>query len=371
MIKRCIILLTALLLPLAAQAQDYQLETVAEGFDLPWGVAFLPEGDMLVTELSGTLHLVRDGERIEEPIDGVPVAYFNRQGGLMDIVLHPDYAENRLVYLSLAEGNRRSNRTRVVRGTLDLDGRKLENIETVFEASPEKNTAVHYGARMAFLGDGTLLIAVGDGFNFREEAQNLGNHFGAMVRVTDTGEVPEDNPFRNREGALPEIYSYGHRNPQSVIYDAESGLIFQTEHGAQGGDELNLIEPGVNYGWPVISWGIDYSGARISPYTEYPGMAQPLHYWTPSIAPAGMTLYRGEAFPDWVGDIFVTSLVFRKVVRLDMDGAKVLDTEDVFEEIDARIRDIRTGPDGLIYILSEPSGDESGKVWRVRPAGAQ
>lgn len=371
MSKRCTAALATLLLAAGVQAQGYRLEILAEGFDLPWSMAFLPEGDMLITELSGTLHLVRDGERIEESIAGVPGSYFAGQGGLMDVALHPNHAENRLVYLSLAEGDRRGNHTRIVRGTLDLNGMRLSNVETVFDALPEKDTAVHYGTRMAFLGDGTLLISVGDGFNFREEAQNLGNHFGTMVRITDTGEVPKDNPFVSLSGARPEIYSYGHRNPQGVIHDAETGLVFQTEHGARGGDELNLIEPGVNYGWPITTWGIDYSGARISPYTEYPGMAQPLHHWTPSIAPSGMTLYRGEAFPEWVGDIFVTSLVFRKVVRLDMDGTKVSDTEDVFAEIDARIRDVRTGPDGLIYILSETAGDESGKIWRALPVKAK
>ncbi|MBF2760325.1 MAG: PQQ-dependent sugar dehydrogenase [Ectothiorhodospiraceae bacterium AqS1] len=372
MIKRCTALPTILALALATcvHATDYRLEVLADGFDLPWSVAFLPGGDLLVTELSGTLHLVSQGKRIEEPIAGVPPVYFAGQGGLMDVVLHPDYAENRLVYLSLAAGDRRGNHTRIVRATLDLEGMRLSNVETVFEASPQKDTAVHYGSRMAFLGDGSLVATIGDGFNFREEAQKLDNHFGTVVRITDTGQAPKDNPFRGQAGALPEIYSYGHRNPQGVIYDAETGLIFQTEHGAQGGDELNLIEPGINYGWPIATWGIDYSGARISPYREYPGTAQPLHHWTPSIAPSGMTLYRGEAFPEWVGDIFVTSLVFRKVVRVDMEGSRVSGTEDIFAEIDARIRDVRTGPDGLIYILSEPAGGESGKVWRVLPAEA-
>ncbi|WP_231471406.1 PQQ-dependent sugar dehydrogenase [Thioalkalivibrio sp. HK1] len=361
-------MLTSLGLVTCVQAQGYRLEVIAQGFDLPWSVAFLPGGDMLITELSGTLHLVRDEKRIDEPIAGVPPAYFAGQGGLMDVVLHPKHAENRLVYLSLAAGDRRRNHTRIVRGTLDLDGMRLLDVETVFDALPEKDTAVHYGARMAFLGDGTLLISIGDGFDFREEAQNIGNHLGTMVRITDTGEVPKDNPFIGLSGARPEIYSYGHRNPQGVFYDAKSGRIFQIEHGARGGDELNLIEPGVNYGWPITTWGIDYSGARISPYTTYPGTAQPLHHWTPSIAPSGMTIYRGAAFPEWTGDIFVTSLVFRKVVRLDMDKTEVSGTEDLFAEIDARIRDVRTGPDGLIYILSEPAGDESGKIWRVLPA---
>lgn len=349
-----------------AYAKDYKVETLVSGLDMPWGLAFLPNGEMLVTELSGKLRVVSNGALLGASVSGVPTSFYAGQGGLMDVVLHPEFADNQLVYLSLATGNSKGNATRVIRGR--LNGRALEDVQTVFEAAPAKDTAAHYGARMAFLPDNTLLVTVGDGFNYREEAQNRGNHFGTIVRVSDSGKVPADNPFVADETTQPEIWTYGHRNPQGIVVDPATGLVFASEHGARGGDELNLIEPGKNYGWPVITLGVDYSGAKISPYTSYPGMEQPLYHWTPSIAPAGMTLYRGDLFPDWRGDIFLTSLVYAHVERVDMDGLKVRGTEVLFDEIDARIRDIRTGPDGALYILSEANDETGGKIWRVTPA---
>ncbi len=343
-----------------AMATSYKLETLVENLDSPWGLAILPDGDMLVTELSGKLRLIRNGRLVEAPIGGVPDSLYAGQGGLMDIVLHPDYQTNQLVYLSLAVGTRSANAVRIIRGR--FNGSALEDVRTVFEAAPAKGTAAHYGARMTFLADKTLLINVGEGFDYREEAQNLGNHFGSIIRVTDNGKVPPDNPFVARPMAQPEIWSYGHRNAQAIIFDKQSGLVFQIEHGPRGGDELNLIEPSKNYGWPIATFGLDYSGARISPYTQYEGMTPPLFHWTPSIAPSGMTLYRGTQFPQWDGDIFTTSLVFNYVVRVDMNGTKAQNQEILFEEIGDRLRDIRTGADGALYILSE---GENGKLWRV------
>lgn len=338
----------------------YNLETVVDGLDSPWGLAILPDGDMLITELTGDLRHIRNGKLVAQAVAGVPQSLYGGQGGLMDIVIHPNYDENRYVYLSLSVGTDDANALRVIRGR--FTGTALEDISTIFESAPSKNTLVHYGARMAFLPDNTLLINVGDGFDLREQAQNLSNHFGSLVRVTDDGKVPQDNPFIGVAGAQPEIYSYGHRNQQSIAVERGSGKIYQTEHGPRGGDELNLIEAGKNYGWPVATYGIDYSGARISPYTSYEGTKQPLLDWTPSIGPSGMTIYDGAQFPDWQGDIFVSSLIYSKIIHIDMVNGAPQQQSDMFSEIGDRLRDIRTGADGALYILSE--GD-NGKLWRV------
>ena len=338
----------------------YNLETVVDGLDSPWGLAILPDGDMLITELTGDLRHIRNGKLVAQAVAGVPQSLYGGQGGLMDIVIHPNYDENRYVYLSLSVGTDDANALRVIRGR--FTGTALEDISTIFESAPSKNTLVHYGARMAFLPDNTLLINVGDGFDLREQAQNLSNHFGSLVRVTDDGKVPQDNPFIGVAGAQPEIYSYGHRNQQSIAVERGSGKIYQTEHGPRGGDELNLIEAGKNYGWPVATFGIDYSGARISPYTSYDGTEQPLVDWSPSIGPSGMTIYDGAQFPDWQGDIFVSSLIYSKIIHIDMVNGAPKQQSDMFSEIGDRLRDIRTGADGALYILSE--GD-NGKLWRV------
>ena len=339
---------------------NYNLETIVDGLDSPWGLAILPDGDMLITELTGDLRHIRNGKLVAQAVAGVPQSLYGGQGGLMDIVIHPDYAQNRYVYLSLSVGTASANALRVIRAR--FTGTALEDVSTIFESAPSKNTKVHYGARMAFLPDNTLLINMGDGFDLREQAQNLSNHFGSSVRVTDDGKVPQDNPFIGVAGAQPEIYSYGHRNQQSIAVERSTGKIYQTEHGPRGGDELNLIEPGKNYGWPIATYGIDYSGARISPYTSYEGTKQPLVNWTPSIGPSGMTIYNGAQFPDWQGDIFVSSLIYNKIIHIEMEDGAPQRQNDMFGEIGDRLRDIRTGNDGALYILSE--GD-NGKLWRV------
>ena len=339
---------------------NYNLETIVDGLDSPWGLAILPDGDMLITELTGDLRHIRNGKLVAQAVAGVPQSLYGGQGGLMDIVIHPDYAQNRYVYLSLSVGTASANALRVIRAR--FTGTALEDVSTIFESAPSKNTKVHYGARMVFLPDYTLLINVGDGFDLREQAQNLSNHFGSSVRVTDDGKVPQDNPFIGVAGAQPEIYSYGHRNQQSIAVERSTGKIYQTEHGPRGGDELNVIEPGKNYGWPIATYGIDYSGARISPYTSYEGTKQPLVNWTPSIGPSGMTIYNGAQFPDWQGDIFVSSLIYNKIIHIEMEDGAPQRQNDMFGEIGDRLRDIRTGNDGALYILSE--GD-NGKLWRV------
>ena len=359
---------------LAADAPSaaYTITPVAGGLDHPWSIAFLPGGDMLVTERPGRLRIIRDGKLLPDPVPGVPDVYVKSQAGLFDVVLHPDFANNQTIYLTYASGTTGANATTVARARLEGDA--LLDVKVIFKAAPSKATAVHFGGRMVFLADGTFLLTLGDGFDYREEAQNLMSDLGKIVRLNDDGSIPQDNPFASRTDARPEIWTYGHRNVQAIVRDALTGHIYAHEHGPKGGDELNLIEPGKNYGWPVITYGLDYSGARISPYTEREGMEQPLVYWVPSIAPSGMTLYTGGKFPRWQGDLFVAALAGKQVRRVDLDDGRVAGEETLFAELDARIRDVREGPDGALYLLTESNkvmgyfdGDEPGAVLRVDP----
>jgi glucose/arabinose dehydrogenase len=358
---RCLalcLLLAACGLP--AAAVEYRIETVVEGLEHPWSIAFLPDGRMLVTERAGRLRLIEDGRLLDDPVSGVPEAFVRSQAGLFDVLLDPRYEENGWVYLSLAHGDARASGTRVVRGR--LQGRALVDVEVIFDIQPPRDRPVHYGARMAFLGDGTLAIGLGDAFDYREEAQRLDNHTGTIVRIHPDGSVPEDNPFVGQEGARPEIYSYGHRNVQGLVFDHETGRLWAHEHGPRGGDELNLVRAGRNYGWPVATFGVDYSGARISPWTSRPGMEDPVLHWTPSIAPAGMALYRGAQFPQWDGNLFVSALVAQEVRRLVLEGDRVVSQEALFGEIGARLRDVKVAPDGALFLLTD---SPRGQVLRV------
>ncbi len=352
-------ILLTLLLATSAIAADYELEDVASGMDHPWSVAFLPNGDFLVTERSGQLLRISGDEKTE--IRGVPETYVAGQGGFFDIVLAPDFATSGVVFLSYADGRKRSNRTAVYRATLEGDA--LTGGTVIFEAEPDKNTAHHYGGRMAFLPDGTLLIATGEGYSYKDEAQSVDGHFGKVIRINSDGTAPRDNPFPNRGALAAKVWSYGHRNPQGLAIDPETGIVWLHEHGPRGGDEVNIVEPGLNYGWPAITYGIDYSGAMISPYKALDGMEQPLKYWVPSIAPSGLAVYRGDAFPQWQGDLFVGGLKSRDVRRLTVDGNTITDEETLFA-IGERVRDVRVGPDGLIYLLTDSS---KGRLIRVRP----
>lgn len=359
------ILLTLAGLTLAAcalAADDFRVEVITEGLNHPWSMVWLDDDRILIAERAGDLRIIENGQLLDPPVSGVPAAFVRAQGGLQDLVLHPDFAANGWIYLSLAHGDARANATRVVRGRI-VDNHWVDN-EIIFTARPDKATAVHYGARMAFMNDGTLLISVGDGFNLREQAQHLDSHIGTIVRVTDRGEVPADNPFVNQPDALAEIFSYGHRNAQGLVVDPDTGLIWSHEHGPRGGDELNLIVAGANYGWPVATHGIDYSGARISPFTSRPGMVDPLIDWTPSIAPAGMSQYRGELFPDWQGDLLVASLAERTLRRVRIDGERVLGDEIVPLDLGRRLRDVQIGPDGAVYLLTD---EPNGALLRVTP----
>lgn len=353
------------LLPLAAPAHaaDYVIETVASGLDHPWSLAFLPDGDMLVTERPGRLRRIHDGVYAETPISGVPKVYHRSQGGLFDILPDPDFANNRLVYLSYAQGTPKANATQVARAR--LDGNALKDLKVIFTVEPAKDTPVHFGGRMAFLPDGTLLVTTGDGFDYREKAQDRESLLGKVVRINTDGSVPTDNPFVDEAGVNPKIYSYGHRNPQGLVYDPQTDRIYEEEHGPRGGDEVNILEPGANYGWPLATHGVDYSGAEISPFTEYEGTEQPIVYWTPSIAPSGIAVYHGAAFPEWDGDLFAGALAEMDVRRIDMENGAVVGQERLFAELGERIRDVRVGPDGALYLLTD---NRDGRVLRVRPA---
>jgi glucose/arabinose dehydrogenase len=340
---------------------DYDLVTVAEGLDNPWSLAFLPGGGYLITERTGALRRISPDGKVGPPLAGVPDSYFAGQGGLLEVMLHPDFQRNRLVYLSYAHGDLSANATRIARGRLGPAG--LSDLEVIFTASPTKDTPQHYGGKLAFMPDGTLLLTTGDGFDYREEAQNIDSNLGKTIRLNADGSIPADNPFVERGLPAAAVWSYGHRNPQGLIVDPATGIVYQHEHGPRGGDELNRIEPGRNYGWPAICWGIDYSGARISPFTELPGMEQPLTYWVPSIAPSGLAIYRGARFPEWDGNLFVGALVDREVRRLELDGGIVTAEHAMFGELGERIRDVRVSPDGHLYLVTD--GPE-GRVVRVQ-----
>jgi len=347
------------LLVSSAQAEEYKIKTVAEGLSYPWAIAFLPNGDMLVTERSGQLRRITDGELQQEPIANLPDLHVDGQGGLLDIIPDPEFSMNHRLYLSFSIGSKSANALRVI--SARLDGNKLANITTLFTASPTKDTPHHFGGRLALMPDSTLLITVGEGFDYREKAQSLDNHFGKLIRLNKDGTVPADNPFIGREDALPEIWTYGHRNPQGLLVSAD-GTVWLHEHGPRGGDELNRIEPGKNYGWPAITHGVDYSGAYVSPFTEAEGMEQPVIYWSPSIAPGGFCEYQGDLFPEWKGNLFVAALAEKSVRRLAMENGKVKSQETMFTELDQRIREVRAGPNGYLYLLTD---SDEGKMLRV------
>lgn len=342
-------------------ALDYHIEEVAQGLDYPWSVAFLPEGSALVTERGGVLkRLSPDGE--QTVISGVPEVYASGQAGLFDVLIEPGMDGDGRIFLAYACGNARANHLCVASG--HLSGNNLTGVREIFRAAPAKYGNAHYGGRMAWLGDGSLLVTLGDGFDFREEAQRLSSHIGTIVRLNPDGSVPPDNPFIDQDGALPEIYSLGHRNVQGVVYDADNDRIIAHEHGPRGGDEINLIRRGGNYGWPLATDGVDYTGAMITPFRRYEGTIEPLWSWTPSIAPSGMALYHGHQFPQWRGNLFVGALANKSVHRMILVDGEVVATERLFDELGERIRDVRGGPDGALYLLTD---SPQGRLLRVVP----
>lgn len=357
-----LLLLSSLLAAAPASSQAYRIETFVEGVSFPWSIAFLPDGSFLLTEREGHLRRISSSGEVSEPITGVPAVFARSQAGLFDVLPDPDFAATGVLYISYAHGDEKANTPRVARARLVDD--RLENLEVIFTGTPDQRTAAHYGGRLAFLPDGTLLITTGDGFNYREDAQRLDNTRGKTIRIHPNGSIPADNPFVGNPNALDSIWTYGHRNAQGLVVTAD-GRVFQHEHGPQGGDELNHLQPGHNYGWPVITHGIDYTGARISPFSEYPGMEQPWVDWTPSIAPSGLDYYNGEAFPQWQGQLFVGALAEQSIRRLTLTADAAIDHGKVFEEIGSRVRDVRSGPDGFIYVLTDES---DGQVLRIRPS---
>ncbi|NKB47943.1 MAG: PQQ-dependent sugar dehydrogenase [Alphaproteobacteria bacterium] len=344
-----------------SQKATFRTVEVANGLAHPWALAFLPDGRMLVSERSGRLRVIVDGRLQAAPISGTPKVFARNQGGLLDVVPHPDYAQNGWIYFSYAAESVSGAHTAVARAR--LDGNRLVNLEILFKANNLSGGGVHFGSRLAFDSDGKLYVTVGERGDL-DRAQELDSHNGTTVRLNDDGSVPEDNPFLKTAGALPEIFSYGHRNPQGMARHPDTGAVWLHEHGPQGGDEINIVSAGINYGWPVITYGRSYTGFSIGEGSSKPGLAQPILHWTPSIAPSGMAFYTGDKFPAWRGNLFVGSLKFRHLVRLELDGERVVRQERLLEGAFGRVRDVRQGPDGFLYILTDES---DGALIRLEP----
>lgn len=354
----------------SAAVQGFQQKTIAEGLERPWGMAWLPDGTMLISEKAGRLRILRNGVLEPTPIAGVPEVMPSGQGGLLDVSLHPRFAENRFVYLTYASGTADANRTRIARAT--FDGKALQDLRVIFEVSQVKSGTQHFGSRILWLPDGTMLVAIGDGGNppvqlegdlIRKQAQNLRSRLGKIVRLNDDGSIPRDNPLVANANADPAVWSYGHRNIQGIAFDPGTKRVWVTEHGARGGDELNLAEAGKNYGWPLVTHSQEYAGGEISQERSRPGTIDPKVVWTPAKAPSGLAFYTGDRFPAWKGNLFAGGLVSQDVRRIELDAAgNVRSQEEI--RIGQRVRDVRQGPDGLLYVLTDES---NGKLIRLEP----
>lgn len=351
------------------EASGWRSEVVVAGLENPWSIAWLPDGSALITERPGRLRRLRDAVLEPEPISGLPSVLSVGQGGLMDLALHPDFEQNQLVYFTYATGTGKANRTALARGK--LDGNRLRDVEVIFQNADVKQGGQHFGSRLVWLPDKSLLMSIGDGGNppssfrgenIRNQAQRLETHFGKVLRLTEDGRPHPDNPFVDRKGARPEIFTFGHRNIQGLTLDPVSGRIWATEHGSRGGDELNLIEPGNNYGWPEVTYSLEYSGPRVSEETSRPGIQDPMINWTPSKAPSGLVFYTGDRYPGWTGNLFSGALVFGQVRRIVLDGARVVDEQKL--TMGNRVRDVKQGPDGYLYALID-SGE--GTLLRILP----
>jgi glucose/arabinose dehydrogenase len=343
--------LAALIAP--TMAQPLRPVTVAHGLVHPWGLAFLPDGSMLVTERPGRMRIVSKQGDLGAPLEGLPAVDARAQGGLLDVALDPKFTDNRLVYWSYAEGDGNgSNGTAVARGR--LNGQRLEQVEVIFRQAPKVKAVAHFGSRLVFARDGRLFVTLGDRLFQRDQVQQLDNHIGKIVRIESDGRAPGDNPFIGRTGAKPEIWSLGHRNVQGATLNPETGALWTHEHGPEGGDEVNLTQAGHNYGWPVISYGVEYgSGKPIGEGASKPGLEQPLTKWVPSIAPSGMTFLTSNRYPGWKGNLFVGALRGQMLVRLVVDGTTILSEERLLVGALGRIRDVRQGPDGWLYLLTD------------------
>ena len=340
----------------------YKFETILDDLDDAWSIVFLSEDKVLYTEMPGKLKIASLSDKTITNINNVPSVQYGGQGGLSEVVLDPDFKSNNMIYFSYSAKDKNGKSTLFL-SSAELRENSLINTKVLFEAKAPRRSPVHLAAKIAFLKDGTILLASGDGFDHREQAQTLDNHFGKIIRINKDGSVPSDNPFINTKNALPEIYSYGHRNMQGLVVTS-SGDIYEHEHGPRGGDEMNLVEPALNYGWPAITYGIDYSGAIISPFTEKEGMEQPLLHWTPSIAPSDMIYYEGSVYPELKNSFLVTALVSKDVKKVTFKD-KVDNQESLFSELDIRLRNIQASPSGIIYLLTD---GPKGKLIKVLPS---
>ena len=348
-----------------SSAGELEVRTVARGLVNPWALAFLPDGKMLVTERPGRMRIVTAEGQISPPLKGVPEVWASGQGGLLDVVTDQSFAQNRTLYFCFAERTDGGGRTAVARARLNDGKGGLGDVRIIFRQQGPLSSGNHYGCRIAQAEDGNLFVTLGDHFTYRDLAQTLDNHLGKVIRIAPDGSVPAGNPFASRADARPEIWSYGHRNPQSLAIEPASGDLWEIEHGPRGGDEVNLIVKGKNYGLPVIGYGIDYSGAKIHDATAKDGMEQPLKYWVPSIAPSGMAFYTGQLFPKWNGSLFIGALRGAMLVRLTLNGHAVTAEERLLQNLNERIRDVRQGPDGALWLLTDSS---NGRLLRVAPA---
>lgn len=343
----------------------FRLTPIAEGLEFPWDMLFLPDGTMLVTERSGTIRLVRDGELLPEPVAGTPEAHVNAQGGYFAMALDPEFSSNRKLYLAFAKGTAEQNTTAVVSGVLSDDASELSDVQEIFTGAP-RETSHHYGGRLAFLPDGTLIATLGEGFRYMEESQNPQNYHGTIVRLNTDGSFPEDNPFVDGENGLPGVWSYGHRNVQGLVWDDARETLWAHEHGPKGGDELNRIEEGNNYGWPAITYGVNYDGTIITEDTEAPGMEQPVVKWVPSIAPSGMALVSGDVWSEWNGDLIVGAMNGprgKKLVHIMLDEeGNVTGQADLMADLEIPFRDVAIGPDGNLYAAT---ANMDGVVYRI------
>jgi aldose sugar dehydrogenase len=349
----------------ASSAGQLEVQTVATGLVHPWALAFLPDGKMLVTERPGRMRIVSPEGQLSPPLKGVPDVWASGQGGLLDIITDKGFAQNRTIYFCYAERTGGGGRTALARAKLNDGSGRLDDVKVIFRQEGPLSSGNHYGCRIVQAADNNLFVTLGEHFTYRNEAQNLGNHLGKLIRITPDGAAPPDNPFVGRDGAKPEIWSYGHRNEQGLAIHPTTGDLWETEHGPRGGDEVNIIGKGKNYGWPVIGFGVDYSGATIHETSAKQGMEQPLKYWVPSIAPSGMTFYNGKLFPKWNGSLFTGALAGKMLVRLSLNGNAVTGEERLLQNLYERIRDVRQGPDGALWLVTDSS---AGRILRVSPA---
>ena len=348
-----------------SSAGQLEVQTVATGLVHPWALAFLPDGKMLVTERPGRMRIVSAEGQLSPPLKGVPEVWATGQGGLLDVITDRGFAQNRTIFFCYSERTCGGGRTAVARAKLNDGTGRLDETKVIFRQEGPLSSGNHYGCRIAQANDGNLFVTLGDHFSARDEAQNLANHLGKVIRIAPDGSAPPDNPFVGRDGAKPEIWSYGHRNEQGLAIHPATGELWEIEHGPRGGDEVNVIAKGKNYGWPVIGFGIDYSGAKIHEATAKDGMEQPVKYWVPSIAPSGAAFYSGKLFPKWNGSLFTGALAGKMLVRLTLNGNTVTGEERLLQNLYERIRDVRQGPDGALWLLTDNS---AGRILRVSPA---